>query len=244
MNVKERRNRSDPSISLKEAVAKVKLLYDKEHRNETSVLLALKSFGYNSLSGASRVLLADLKKYGLIDYKGSGDNKQIAVSELAEEILHPGSTAKAKSTQGAVLKIPTFAELWNSRPGATHETLSFYLTSKRHYTTKVAEDLVRIYRESIDYAGFSSDTSHVKQAPVEPVSTGEQGGKVASVQTAEAIAIQEIITIDVAVDAKQKLSVLFPRSMTKERWEKVRPLVEGQIQLILEEGEKNQEKPV
>jgi hypothetical protein len=66
----------------------------------------------------------------------------------------------------------------------------------------------------------------------------------ANMQAAEAIAVGETIKIDVAVDAKQKLSVLFPRSMTKERWEKVRPLVEGQIQLILGEGEKDQEKPV
>ena len=63
-------------------------------------------------------------------------------------------------------------------------------------------------------------------------------------QTAEAIAIGETITINIAVDAKQKLLVLFPTSMTKARWQNVKSILEDQVDLILEEGDANKEPPV
>lgn len=75
-----------PSISLKNAIAKMKILYDKEGRNFIPKKLAAQAMGYKSksLTGDALQLFASLYQYGLIVRKSG----EIKISDDAFTILN------------------------------------------------------------------------------------------------------------------------------------------------------------
>jgi hypothetical protein len=59
-----------PSVSLRDAVSRVTLIYEAEGTNDMTNEVAVKHMGYSSLSGTSMSTLAALKKYGLLEGRG------------------------------------------------------------------------------------------------------------------------------------------------------------------------------
>src|SRR5262245_11834843 len=59
-----------PAISLREAVAKVKTIYDADKTAGTPTDAALRHMGYKSRSGPALTTIAALKRFGLIETRG------------------------------------------------------------------------------------------------------------------------------------------------------------------------------
>ena len=59
-----------PSISLENALAKIKKVYDVEHTHPAAREVIAKALGYNTLNGTSLSLLATLSRYGLLEKTG------------------------------------------------------------------------------------------------------------------------------------------------------------------------------
>src|SRR5436190_1053259 len=73
-----------PAISLGEAVAKAKVLYDHDRRASTSVKTVLKHFGFSeNLSGSAARVISALRQFGLLDEIGGN----YRVSDAAYRIL-------------------------------------------------------------------------------------------------------------------------------------------------------------
>jgi hypothetical protein len=153
-----------PAISLPDAVAKAKLIYNKERHAPMDHAVALKAMGY-TVNGLSVVKLSALKKYGLLE----GDSESLRLSEDALTVIHDpsGTPARADAMRRMALKPGLFQELRNQFGAGipSEENLRSYLLKKK-FIPSAASSASRAYRDTMelveeDSAGYTApDVPH------------------------------------------------------------------------------------
>jgi hypothetical protein len=84
---KKLRSPSYPSIGLEEALRRGREFYDHERRNPAPVDTVLHHWGYKPGSGAGVLAIAALRKFGLIEYIGTGAQRKARLTDLAFRII-------------------------------------------------------------------------------------------------------------------------------------------------------------
>ena len=160
-----------PAISLRDAIAKIKLIYDKEHRNPTDKAVIAQHLGYNGLNGASITLISALVKYSLLEDIGQ---KQVKLSETALDILwrDQGDPERAKLLREAALTPSLFSDLSNAFPDElpSDQTLRYHLL-KKEFNPKVVDSVMRAYRDTLEFVNAEEalrlSVSHGYEEPLE-----------------------------------------------------------------------------
>ncbi|MDD5761467.1 MAG: hypothetical protein PHP88_03030 [bacterium] len=157
---KKGRSPSYPAISLKAAIEKASMLYQKEGRHATPTGTAMSDMGYSTTSGAGIVALAALKKFGLIEDEGSGMDRVVKLTDLALDIIlgpDDDSMGKIKAIQHAAMIPPIHSELWKEFEGSlpSPANLRHNLIRKRNFTDSGANDFIRQFSETIAFARLS-----------------------------------------------------------------------------------------
>lgn len=144
-----------PAIGLREAVEKVKLIWEKDHMNELPRDVVAQHMGYASLNGKSLGVLSAVGKFGLLE--GRGD--QIKVSELALQILayESGDPARIEALKEASLKPVLFSEIQEKFSGGnvSDQALRSYLLTRR-YIPSAVDAVIRSYRETQEFVEAES----------------------------------------------------------------------------------------
>jgi len=136
-----------PTIGLREALEKVRLVYQKDYQNRMPRSVVAQHMGYQSLNGKSLGVLSAVAKYGLLE--GRGDENR--VSDLALQIIahQPGSPERAKAIIDAAGMPELFGDLdsrfQNGR--ASDATIRSYLMTKK-FIPQAADTAIRAYRET------------------------------------------------------------------------------------------------
>src|SRR5262245_43339262 len=135
----DRRTRSPnyPSISLPEAIDKLRVLSEAIHHHSAPREVVARGMGYTGLHGASASAISALQKYGLLDRSG----EELRVSERGKRILYPGNgTEKAEAIRDAASAPKLFAELAEKFPGGTtnEELVRNYLIRKSFAPTAIS----------------------------------------------------------------------------------------------------------
>jgi hypothetical protein len=154
------RSTSYPALNLESAIARAKQLHDKERTYATPVETVAGYFGYGSLSGAATAAIAALKKYGLLEDEGSGNQRKAKLSQLAEVILqHPDEAARRAAIREAALRPPIHRELWDKYRDQlpSDSNLRWELTHERGFTERGAAEFIPVYRATIAFARLASD---------------------------------------------------------------------------------------
>lgn len=151
-----------PAISLKEAIDRVKMIYDKDYQNRVPRKVIAEHMGYKGLSGASLPILSALAKYGLLE--GRGDETR--VSDLAVGLIAhaPGTPERMAALENAAAFPDLFAELderFQDGKASDQAIRSYLLTRK--FIPGAADAAVRAYRDT--------------KALVEAESAGYHGGE-------------------------------------------------------------------
>jgi len=156
---KPKRSRSPnyPGIDLGEAIEKARRLYDVEGKNAAPLPAVLAHWGYARQSGGGLVAVAALKKFGLIEDKGSGENRSIRLSPLALQIIRddrPESRERSEALRKAALTPAIHRELWSEFDGTlpSDETLRYNLTMRKGFTDLGAKEFVRQFRSTVAFA--------------------------------------------------------------------------------------------
>src|SRR4051812_5063904 len=84
---KRLRSPAYPFISLKAAVERARIFYDKEKRNSANVQVAVKHWDYKAKSSGGVQTVAALKAFGLMKDIGTGDARQVQLTELGLRII-------------------------------------------------------------------------------------------------------------------------------------------------------------
>jgi len=145
-----------PGISLRVAIERARLLYEKERRHAAPISAITAAWGLtSSTSGSATVAIAALKKYGLLVEEKSGGERVARLSDLALDVLlNPEPEAAIKQ---AALMPAINREMWEqygtNLPSA--DTLRWQLV-KRGFTENGVQDFLRVYRDTIAFAKLDS----------------------------------------------------------------------------------------
>ncbi len=147
-----------PSMGLKDALEKARVVYDKDKAFSAKVDVVLRHWGYtNPTSGRAQGALSALKQFGLLDETGTPGNREIKLSAIALSIIQdkvPDSPERARAIKTAALKPKIYAELW-SKWGPdlpSVENIETYLVRDRQYNEDAVKGLIDDYKATIQFA--------------------------------------------------------------------------------------------
>jgi hypothetical protein len=154
---RSRRERSPnyPGISLRKAVDRARELYNAERRHPAPVEAVAAAWGYrNAGSGSATVTVGALKKFGLLDEQRTSGGRILRLSDLAVEVLlnpEPGEALRSAALLPALHR-----EMWD-KYGAelpSDRNLRYHLM-KRGFTESGVMDFLKVYRETVAFAGLA-----------------------------------------------------------------------------------------
>lgn len=113
---KRTRSPNFPFIDLEKGIERTQELYERDKANKVPITTMHDCWGYKKMSGALLQTVAALRAYGLIEDTGTGDARQIKVSEDARKILldHPD---KPRIIRECALRPKVFHQVWHRYKG-------------------------------------------------------------------------------------------------------------------------------
>src|SRR5689334_14142143 len=84
---KGQRGRSYPYVSLVEAIGQAEKLYERAKRTHVPIPIACNYWGYKHTGSAGMRFVATMISYGLVDETGSGESRQVRLSDLGYELV-------------------------------------------------------------------------------------------------------------------------------------------------------------
>ena len=153
---KRERSPSYPAIGLEEAIEKAGILYGNERRNAAPLDAIFGHWGYKAKSSTGFVVLAALKKFGLVVDEGSGANRKAKLSEDAFKIIidsRPDSQDRSRLIRDAALKPTIHSDLWTEygKHLPSDATLKFELRAKG-FTDTGADEFIGEYKGTLVFA--------------------------------------------------------------------------------------------
>ncbi len=153
---KKLKSREYPAIDLRKAVDFARRIYEKDRWSEAPVAVSVRHLGYGGLNGKSRVALSALKKYGLVDYLGTGDNLRVKLSELCKRIFTPVSEDETAEAIWEALCLPQInAEVLEKYPNwqlPSQETFANVLERDFRMQHGAAQSYIADLYESLEFA--------------------------------------------------------------------------------------------
>jgi len=157
-----KRSPSYPSVDLERALTRTMQLWDKEKQYPTPIDSIVKLWGYANLNGPAGLTIAALKKYGLLSDEGVKADRRVQVTDLALDILnHPNSDTRRARIKVAALKPDAHQELWEKYGTQlpSDKNIIWELTREGGFSDTGAKELVRVYRQTVEFAGLFHETS-------------------------------------------------------------------------------------
>jgi hypothetical protein len=163
-NDKKPRHRSPnyPAVGLREAVERVKKLYERDGKAGAPSNLAAVHIGFESAHGQAMTYLAALKKFGLVDMS----NNRVVPTQRAIEILNlpENDPRRIKALKDAALSPSIYMELIEQHRDTgfpADDVLQSELVTYKSFNPNSVERFVRDFKETLDFAGLS-DLSQLK----------------------------------------------------------------------------------
>jgi hypothetical protein len=171
LNIKRRKKKftrspSYPSMDLGAAIEHAKTIKANEGDHFVSYRAILDDWGYKPKSSNGMLKLAALKKFGLIEDKGSGESREIKLTDLALKIIFYDENPENKENyyyalQEAALNPQIHKEIWNKWNGrlpsdtAMREYLLFNRPDGKFAETAV-DDFIKQFRTTITIANLEN----------------------------------------------------------------------------------------
>lgn len=162
-----------PSMGLKEALDKARLIYNAEKRTLGSVEVLQADMGYTVGTGPAGRAVSALKQYGLLDEKDG--QYRISDSAFALLELSHGSDEYRSALKEAALKPAMFSELLTKYAGniPSDTNLRDFLLKVKKFNPVSVGDFIRIFRETVELAKEAELTDD--GVPEEPPFGAAQG---------------------------------------------------------------------
>lgn len=161
------RSPSYPFIPLKTAIERLVALEGKFGRHPAPALQAGIAWDMKPASSQAAQTLAALKSFGLVDYQGAGDERIAAISDDGRTYLRAQQdSVKREVLKRLALKPKAIAKYWSAwghdRP--PEPVCLDQLVLKGGFTQSAANIFLRVYDETIRYAGLSDSDTDTPQA--------------------------------------------------------------------------------
>lgn len=146
-----------PTISLVEAVQKVRTVYQKQNVHPASREVIAKVLGYAGLNGASSGVVSALVKYGLME-EAQGDQIKLGKEGLNVVVHRKGDPEYSAAIEQAAFRPVLFRELHDQygRSLPSDHSLRAILL-KRGFNPKVVDSVIRIYRDTLEFVDAETE---------------------------------------------------------------------------------------
>jgi len=144
---------------LSTAIERARAIFDEYGMTEVPVGEVTQTWGYKAVNtGPASVTYAALKRYGLLADRGVGDDRKVRLTGEAILLLRDPSPG---NLQSAALRPTIFQDLWEQFDGQvpSDQVLRNWLVTERGFTETGYEELIRVYRENLGFAGLAPDYS-------------------------------------------------------------------------------------
>ena len=149
-----------PSMPLTSALELAKKMWDAQHKHAAHIDSVLSLLGFTSMTGPAGRAVGALAQYGLTKENGAGENRTVALSDLAlDYILSTEESAKIKAVRSAALKPPVYAHLWEKFGQflPNDDTMQKYLVREKNFNPAAVSGVVSDYRATFDFANLSGN---------------------------------------------------------------------------------------
>jgi hypothetical protein len=154
---KEGRSPGYPAIDLETAIKRAGQIKEEEQRHFAPLDAVVKHWGYSSQSGPFLGTLSALIKYGLLETKGKGKDRQVRITDLAWRILiddRETSPERRKALKEAALNPAIHRKLWDRYEGdfPSVETFRILLLTEYKFMESAVKEFMREFERTIFYA--------------------------------------------------------------------------------------------
>ncbi|MEX2544906.1 MAG: hypothetical protein WD316_07250 [Phycisphaeraceae bacterium] len=161
-NRKKTRSPNFPAIDLGKAIQRAQELYEEEHRHAAPFDVVVTHWGYRPTSSSAMQAVGALNAFGLIEVEGSGDEREIKLSNRGLDIVEcgPESEERLKAMQEAALAPAIHREVWENYGGAkwgSDEAFRQFLIRQKGFNPKRAEPFIDQYKATISLAKLDSE---------------------------------------------------------------------------------------
>lgn len=173
------RSPSYPSISLDEAIERAKVLYKYEKRNPTTPEVLVTHWGYSPKASNGRLLIATLKKYGLLEEVTGGATRVLRLTRLAMDIIlleePEHREERMKAIQEAALMPKIHSDLWE-KWGAdlpSDPSIRAHLIRERNFNDSYVNTFIKEYKRTLSFAKLDDANSFARGGANDTI--GESG---------------------------------------------------------------------
>ncbi len=157
-----------PGIPLSDAVKRAATLRGKEKgKHFVPAETVLSHWGYSPKSSSGLVAMGALNKFGLLEFQGTGANRKARLTDRALQIILDGSPTRKEAIVEAALAPGIHRELWDEYNGIlpSPDTLHYTLVQEKRFTDTGADDFIKQFRATIEYANLdASDAESESEA--------------------------------------------------------------------------------
>ena len=152
-----------PSFSLRTAVAKMRVFYDAQKRNSVHVDIAAETLGYKMKSGSGLRAIAALISFGLMEETGSGENRMVKLTPLANKIrlLQEEDPDRTEAIRESARKPKIYEEMlqqW-SEGLPSDGAINKHLTFDKNFNPEIVHLLIRDFKDTYEYAQLSGNST-------------------------------------------------------------------------------------
>lgn len=154
---KQHRSPAYPSMGLKTALDYATTVYKQEKRTAAPVAVVASHCGTDIKSSKGLRLIAALKQYGLAVEEGSGEDRQVRLSETALDYLIGDSDGqKSEAVQTAALSPPIHKKIWGHFKGElpSDASLKAFLLRQLDFNDKYVDRFIKQFRSTLRFAGL------------------------------------------------------------------------------------------
>lgn len=152
---KRERSAAYPAIPLEEAIKLSVKLKSSYGKSQFSREMAVQAMGYKTVTGSSGTKVGTLVHYGLLARNGGAYTN----SNLADRICHPiDEKDRHEAIRSAAMKPKLFKALISEFSGrAIPSALNNLLIRNHGIAQKVSDDVVKVFRKTIEFAGLCTN---------------------------------------------------------------------------------------
>jgi hypothetical protein len=164
ITTKRPRSPNYPAVGLREAVDRLKKLYEKDGKAGAPAEIAAVHIGFGKPHGQAMSVLAALKRFGLVSENGG----RFAPSQRGLEIINlsPDDPRRQKALCDAVLEPSIYRELIDKHRESgwpANEVVASELETYKGFIKKAAISLVEDLKDSLEFSGLSNETALVSK---------------------------------------------------------------------------------
>ncbi len=144
-----------PIISLKEAIRRAKILWDKDGNNTIRVETVYEHLGYASTGGYASRIYAALKKFGLIVQKDNDVKLSQEAIDLA--IYAPSDSNYIEAIKNIALKPDIYKKIYTEYDGElpSDANIKAKLIKEHKFNPAKVNDFINNFRGTIEFAGLT-----------------------------------------------------------------------------------------